>query len=153
MSVPETTLMDFVLPVLVSVVLPVLIVWIISRRKQNEANKRAEVLLKAIEAGIPIDAEALLPKKKSDSSIKMNLLGKLTGGCITSLIGLAFLILGIIKTMRIEFGNGILLNNMWLTGGAILLAVGIGLFISYFTGKKMMAAEIEAEGKRMGEQQ
>ena len=33
--------------------------------------------------------------------------------------------------------------------GGILLAVGLGLFISYFAGKKMLAKEIEAEEKSL----
>ena len=36
-------------------------------------------------------------------------------------------------------------DNMFPIAGVILLAVGIGLFISYFVGKKLLAKEIEAE--------
>jgi hypothetical protein len=33
--------------------------------------------------------------------------------------------------------------------GGVLLAVGIGLFITYFVGKKMLAKEMEAEEKKL----
>jgi hypothetical protein len=41
------------------------------------------------------------------------------------------------------------LNKLWLPAGCVLLAVGIGLFISYFVGKKMLAKEIEVEEKKL----
>ncbi len=141
----ETILLNFVLPVLICVVLPVLIVWMVFRAKQNEANRRAEIMLKSIEKGLPVDPDLLKPQKKAPVSIKKDLLEKLTGACITSLMGAAFLCLGIIKSFNLDFGRGILLNPWWLPAGAVLLAVGIGLFISYFAGKKMLAKEIEAE--------
>ena len=37
--------------------------------------------------------------------------------------------------------------------GAVMLAIGIALFIVYFVGKKMLAKEIDAEEKKLDEQQ
>ena len=34
--------------------------------------------------------------------------------------------------------------------GAVIFAVGIAIFISYFAGKRMLAKEIEAEEKELG---
>jgi len=83
--------------------------------------------------------------KKTPVPLKKELLNKLSGACITSLMGIPFLVLGIIRAGNPEFGHGTLLNPWWLPAGSILIAVGIGLFITYFVGKKMMAKEIEAE--------
>jgi len=145
----ERILVNFALPFLICVVLPVMIVWLVSRAKQNEANRRAEIMLKAIEAGMPVDTELLKPRKKAPESIKQDLLGKLTGACITSLMGIAFLVLGIIRAINPEFAHGIAFNPSWLPAGGVLLAVGIGLFITYFAGKNMLAKEIEAEEKKL----
>lgn len=49
-------LAEILLPLGVSVVLPVLIVWLVTRARQNEINKKTEIMLKAIESGVAMDA-------------------------------------------------------------------------------------------------
>ena len=139
-------LTNFGVPVFVCVVLPIVIVWLVARTRQNEANRKAEIMLKDIEAGVPVDMSQFEPaKKKSAKSIKQELLDKLNGAIITGLMGIGFLVLGILRTIDPQFGLNTFLNKWWLPAGGVLLAVGIGLFISYFVGKKMLAKEIEAE--------
>ena len=152
----EDILVNFGLPVFICVVLPISIVWLVARTRQQETNKRAEIMLKAIEAGVPLDMTQFEPakKQKANKSIKQDLLEKLNGACITGLIGIGFLTLGILRVVNTDFGRNTLLNNFWLNrswlpAGCVLLAVGIGLFISYFVGKKMLAKEIEAEEKKL----
>ena len=41
----------------ICVILPVMIVWIVSRVRQNEINRKAEIMLKALEAGVEINPE------------------------------------------------------------------------------------------------
>ena len=106
--------------------------------------------MKKIENGVPVDLEQLNPKKKS-KSIKQDLLEKLNGACITGIMGIGFLTLGILRTQSWEFGRNMFLNKFWLPAGAVLLAVGIGLLISYLAGKKMLAKELEAEEKELTE--
>lgn len=135
---------DFLLPVLICVVLPVLIVWIVGRVRQNETNRRAEIMLRALEKGVEIDPNLLKQSdKRKKRSIKQDLLDKLTGASITTLMGLAFLALSFFGNVRWfpAFNSPL--------ASAVLLAVGIGLFISYFAGKKMLAKEIEAEEKEL----
>ena len=128
----------------ICVILPVMIVWIVSRVRQNEINRKAEIMLKALEGGVEINPELFKTKKDDRMKIKTDLLDKLSGACITSLMGVAFLILHFFG-----FVHG------WASylplAGVVLLAVGIGLFISYFTGKKFLAKEIEAEEKKLTE--
>ena len=39
----------------ICVILPVLIVWLVLRSRKHEVDRKTEVVLKAMEAGIPID--------------------------------------------------------------------------------------------------
>ena len=125
----------------ICVILPVLIVWIVTRARQNAVNKKSEIMLKAIEAGVPVNADLLTSKKKT-RSIKRDLVDRLTGALITSLMGLAFLILYFVKVNTFNTG-------LFLLAGALMAAVGIGLFISFYVGKKMLAKEIEAEERAL----
>lgn len=136
--------MNVLVPIAVCVVLPVMIVFLVGRAHQNEVNRKAEVMLKAIETGQTIDPEFFKPSKKK-ASLKQELLEKLNGACITSLMGTAFLLLYVFKVNT--FGFAAFLPY----AGAAMLAVGIGLFISYFAGKKMLAKELEAEEKELTE--
>ena len=139
---------DILVPIFICVVLPVTVVWLVARTRQNEANKKADIMLKAIEAGVPVDMEQFnTDRKKTPKTIKQGLLDKLSGACITSLIGIALIVLFLVN----QYGPGldIFFDNMFPIAGVILLAVGIGLFISYFVGKKLLAKEIEAEEKAL----
>lgn len=142
----EDILVNFGVPFFICVVLPIMIVWLVARTRQHETDRKAEIMLKAIEAGVPVDMTQFEPaKKKAPKSIKQELLDKLNGACVTSLMGAGFLILGILRVVITDFGRNTFINAFWLPAGAVLLAVGIGLFISYCVGKKMLAKEIEAE--------
>ena len=140
----------FGVPVFICVVLPVMVVWLITRARQNETNRKAEIMIKAIEAGVPVDMDQFKSaKKKGSTSIKQDLLEKFNGACITGLMGIGFLTLGILRVVIADFGRNTLLNKFWLPAGCVLLAVGIGLFITYFTGKRMLAKEMEAEERKL----
>ena len=139
------------IPLGICVVLPVLIVWIIARTRKNETDRKAEVMLKAIEAGATVDMNQFNTEKKAPKTIKQELLEKLNGACITSLMGLAFLALSLWS----EFGRGLpddlFMEDLLPVAGCVMLAVGVGLFISYFTGKRLLAKDIEAEEKKLSE--
>ena len=134
---------DILIPIFICVVLPVAIVWIVGRTKQNETNRKAEIMLKAIEAGVPVDMDQFSTEKKAPKTVKQDLLDKLSGACITSLMGLAFLVLAFIRVFNPEFCGEIFMGKLLLPAGCVLLAVGVGLFITYFAGKKLMEKEIE----------
>ena len=132
--------------------LPVTIVWLVQRARQNETNKKAEIMLKAIEAGVPVDMEQFKTKKVKSGSVKQDLLDKLTGACVTSLMGVAFVIYACIGYFNPEWIEGRMFAKLSPIAGGIMMAVGIGLFISYFVGKKMLGTEIEAEEKKLQQQ-
>lgn len=147
----DTNMEDILVPIFICVVLPVVIVWLVARTRQNETNRKAEIMLKAIDAGVPVDMSQFEPAKKqmSPKTIKQDLLDKLNGACITGLMGIGFLTLGILRTLGCEFGRNMFLNEFWLPAGGVLLAVGIGLLITYLVGKRMLAKEIEAEERKL----
>ena len=70
-TVMEDILTNFGIPVFICVVLPVTIVWLVARTKQNETNRKAEIMLKAIESGAQVDLDQFnTTVKKSPKTIK-----------------------------------------------------------------------------------
>ena len=141
-------LMETLVPIFICVVLPVAIVWIVSYYRRLAAEKKAEVMLKAIESGTPVDPDFFKPEKKKAPSLKEKLLERLNGACVTSLMGVALLVVHFFFPDHNFVGFGSFLP----LAGAILLAIGIGLFVVYFASKKMLAKEIEAEEKKLNEE-
>ena len=138
--------MDKILvPIFVCVVLPVTIVWLITRARQNETNRKTEVMLKAIEAGATIDANFFKNPKES-ITIKERLLKRLTGGCIFSLMGVVFTIIGLVnRSMALDidaFTIPVLFDG-------IFFAIGVAHLIVFYVGRKMLAKEMEAEEKSL----
>ncbi len=142
---------NVLIPLFVCVVLPIAIVWMVVSSRKHEMDKKTEVMLKAIESGDRIDPEFFKPKEKvkSKGGLKQELLDKLTGACITTFMGIAFLAFGIADMFVPTLSQGLWFMEASPLAGAILLAVGLGLFISYFMGKKMLSKEIEAEEKEL----
>ena len=133
---------EFLLPVAICVVLPVLIVWIVANTRKNELDRKTEVMLKAIEAGVPVDANMFKSAEKQPKNPKELLLERLNGACVTAFMGTAFLGAGIYFTAN-PVGKLFLSPSMMIIAGSVLMAIGIALFIVYFTGKKMYAKELE----------
>ena len=129
----------------ICVVLPVMLVWLITRVRRNEIDKKTEVMLKAIESGATIDSDFFKEAPKKRKSTKERLLNRLICGCAASIIGAALTAIGIIPWMTLEDDYYAPL----LIFGGISLAVGIALFIGFFVGRKMLAKEIEAEEKSL----
>ena len=136
---------DIIVPIGICVVLPVMLVWLVTRVRRNEIDKKTEVMLKAIESGATIDSDLFKEAPKKRKSTKERLLNRLICGCAASIIGAALTAIGIIPWMRLEDDYFAPL----LIFGGISLAVGIALFIGFFVGRKMLAKEIEAEEKSL----
>lgn len=128
----------------ICVVLPIAIVWLINRRKTNETNRRAEIMLKAIEAGSTVDLN-LFQEPQKQRSIKEKLLNRLTAAWVVTLIGLSIIAFGISMYCLIDNSSEELLVIAGI--GGIIMTFGIALFGVYFAGKKLLATEIEAEAK------
>lgn len=128
------------------VVLPVLVVWLVNRKRTNDTNRKAEILLKAIESGVAIDP-SILKENKRVRSIKEILLNRLTAAWVTTLVGIPFIGFGITMYILLERPSE---SVLMISGfGGVMLAVGIALFFVYSSGKKLFDAEIEAETKAL----
>lgn len=131
-------LVPLIVPIAVCVVLPVAIVWLkVSQQKKQDA-LRAEVMLEAIRQGRDVDIDALSKSMSNKSrrrlSPRRRLMNQLLYGCIGSLVGLIFVVTGILDV--IDNGSA----DTLLVGGATT-AVGISFLIVYFVGRKNLAAE------------
>ena len=136
---------DIIVPIGICVVLPVMLVWLVTRVRRNEIDKKTEVMLKAIESGATIDSDLFKEAPKKRKSTKERLLNRLICGCAASIIGAALTAIGIIPWITLEDDTFAPL----LIFGGISLAVGIALFIGFFVGRKMLAKEMEAEEKSL----
>ena len=133
----------------ICVALPVLIVWLVTRTRQNETNKKTEIMLKAIESGATIDADFFKDAQKKQKSTKERLLNRLVWGCAASILGVGLAVLGIVQWVN---WNGTSSNDSFvvpLVFAGIFLAIGIALFIGFFVGRKMLSKEMEAEEKAL----
>ena len=139
---------DILVPIFVCVVLPVIIVWLVTRARQHETDKKTEIMLKAIENGAEIDPE-FFKTKQSTRSIKQELMDKFTGACVTSFMGIAFLAIGVVNRINPGMIKGMWFLETALSAGAILLAIGFALFLSYLVSKRTLAKEIESEEKNL----
>ena len=142
-------LLLFLLPIFMGCTLFVLVIWMIIRNKKNETNKRAEVVLAAIEKNPDIDAEELL-KKMAPKSLRQKQVNKLQWGIILSMVGLVFVGFG----TYLGYVGGYdaddpVFASVW---GFIFLAVGIAFFINYYVTKKILAKELEAEERELTKQ-
>ena len=96
--------------------LPILIAAFIYRHKMNETNKRAEIVLKALDKNPGEVPEELLKSLNTPQKpLKERLLGKLLWGLALTIVG------------------------------AALSAVGVAFLIYYFVARRSMQHEIEAE--------
>lgn len=125
---------DILVPIFICCVLPVAIVLVIYLARMNQDNKRAQILIKAIESGDGVNAdklaEALGKQRKSPREI---LNQRLLRGCIFTLVGLVIMIVGLCTDVA---------PIPSFTLGGILFAIGVSYVIVYFvTRKEVVASE------------
>lgn len=129
--------MSIILPIFICVVLPISIVLIFALTNINSDNKRAQILIKAIESNNSIDANLLsesLQKPKKTALEILNL--RLLRGCIFSLLGLLFLIIVAIMSWSGGHDSDTIYCTL-MTGGASF-AVGISYLIVYRVTRKQL---------------
>ena len=137
---------DILIPIGICVVLPVMIVWLINRTRQNETNRKTEIMLKAIESGATIDADFFKAQQdhKAPKTMKEKLLNRLTAGLVCTFIGIAFMVVCFMLEAKLGWNSD---ANFILTFGAVSIAIGISFLLTFFVGKKMLAKEMEEEAK------
>ena len=138
---------DILVPIALGCILPIVIVWLSVKRRMNETNARTQIITAAIEKNPDMDIEELMKKiSPKGKMLKEKLLTKLLWGCITSVIGLGLIGLGIYLSANGDDKDEALTA---ISFGLILLAIGGAFIINYGMGKKMLVKEIEAEEKNM----
>lgn len=124
------------IPIFICVVLPVMVVWLVTRANTRRTEKKMDVLMKAIENGTEIDPDMLVDINGGKST-KMKLVDKLGSGVMLTLMGLVFILLAAFNVLSFAAWG--------YYAGIPILAVGIGTLVSYFFGVKFLKPEIEAE--------
>ena len=140
---------DILIPIGICVVLPVMIVWLVNRTRQNETNRRTELMIKAIENGATLDLDLVKvqQKQKNAKTIKERLLKFLCGGCMATLFGIVALVLCCISAQERGSADPDTVRYIVVTG--VCLSIGISLITTYIVGMKTLAKEIEAETKSL----
>ena len=137
-------------PIGVCVVMPVMIVWLVTRARIKKNEQKMAVLVKAIENGVEIDPELLVSETESsrntNRNTKMKLIKKLTVGIVCSIIGIALLV-----CPSLEAFDGVAGLEMLYVIGGVMIAVGIAYIVTFFVGRKYLAPEIEAEERKLNE--
>lgn len=129
---------DILVPIFVCVVLPVAIVLIVFLASMNSDNKRAIVLIKAIESNNGIDADRLAEAFKKPVKTARQILNlRLLRGCIFTFIGIALCLVGIVSLcMGTEFAADPV--TVPLVFGGASLAVGLSYLVVYFVTRKQI---------------
>ena len=137
-------LFETLLPIFVVVVLPVMVVWLVTRASLKKNEQKMAVLVKAIENGVDIDPALLVSETEGGRNTKMKLVRKLTTGVICAIIGLAVLI-----CTQLDAFEGVAGIQMLYIIGGVLIAVGAAYILAFFVGRKYLAPEIDAEEKKL----
>lgn len=133
---------DILVPIFICVVLPVACTALVAWQRVNYDNKRAQILIKAIEANNGIDADKLAESlRKPKKSARQTLYNRLLWGCIFTFSSLAVAVFGIIMQCMKEKEPAV---TSVLIGG-ILLAIGLSNLIVYFVSRKTVSALKEEE--------
>lgn len=139
---------DILIPLGVCVVLPVLVVWLVMRKKTNETNRRTEVMLAAIEKGSDVNAEKLLglfdktgkPTKTTRTALKEKLMRKLLIAFILIGLGITFCLLAAITGYQ-GGSSSEEIEELAFAAAAFLLT-GAAFLLSYFISRKFLAEEL-----------
>ena len=132
-------------------VLPIVWIWLQTRRKISESKDRTQIVMAALEKNPDMDVEELVkkmaPKKRL---LKEKLLTRLLLGGIFAFLG--FGILGFCTVHG--YIGGMHSNDLQVFSliGAIPSGIGIAFLVNFFVGKKMLAKEMEAEQAKLLEQ-
>ena len=128
----------------ICVVLPITIVWMITRTRIKLDNLRKEIILAAMEKNSDIDIEEMTRKlNRPKKLLKEELIMKLLYGSM--FVGLGILTYITLAVYMCIFGQN---TNMFIGLSYVAvpsLAVGIAFLISFFVGRNMLAKEMETE--------
>ena len=133
---------DIIKPVLILVVLPITIFWLYLRNRKDENEKRTQIVMAAIEKNGEIDVQEFFknlnkPKKSVREKMILQLHWEVLLGTVFTIFGLVVFI--VLEVLAVGFGitkDDVI--AMCCVCGIPTLAIGSGLLIAYFSGKKML---------------
>ncbi len=131
---------EVLIPIVVSGIMPIAVVALIAWAYAKRSEHRMNVMIKAIENGAELDQNAIMGLKSKVKSTRKELVSRLGSGVAFTLMGLMFV-------LSAAFG----LSSFPSWGyypGFPLLAVGIGLLVSFFCGRVYLKSQREEEDKR-----
>ena len=131
---------EVLIPIVVSGIMPIAVVALIAWAYAKRSEHRMNVMIKAIENGAELDQNAIMGLKSKVKSTRKELVSRLGSGVAFTLMGLMFV-------LSAAFG----LSSFPSWGyypGFPLLAVGIGLLVSFFYGRVYLKSQKEEEDKR-----
>lgn len=132
---------QILVPIFVCVVLPVAVVLITVLGKMNADNRRAQIIIKAIEANNDVDVDKLAESMRRPHKSPRELLNlRLLRGCIFSLLGVALVVAGLVFINYQATRDTIAL--FMLSGGASL-AVGVSYLVVYRVSRKQVDADAQ----------
>ena len=131
---------DTLFTISVACILPIVVVLIVFIASMNSDNKRAQVLIKAIEANKDADTTKLVEALGKPRKTPLEILNtRLLRGCIFTLVGLGLIIVGLVGLF-----NGVSYQEdpvaVPLVFGGASLAVGASYLIVYFITRKQVRA-------------
>ena len=132
-------IVNALIPITVSGVMPIAITALIARAYAKKSEHRMNVMIKAIENGADLDQNAIMGIKSKVKSTRMDLVNRLGSGVVFTVMGLMFV-------LSAAFGLSSFPSWGYYPGFPIL-AVGIGLLVSFFYGKKYLKSQMEKEDK------
>ena len=133
---------DIIKPICIFVVLPIVLFLLYLRNKKHESEKRTEIVMAAIEKNGDIDVQEFFknlnkPRKTVREKLVMQLHWEVLLGSVFTVFGLVvFIALGVLIGFGITKGDDVIPMSCCL--GIPTLALGAGLLIAYFSGKKTM---------------
>ena len=126
-------------------VLPITVVALVMRNKMHETNKRAEVILAALEKNPNVNVEDIMRSMSAKGkSMKERLFGRQTAGLICLAVGLGTLAYMAIQTQQSGWNDNM---GSLVLGGCITLMIGLAFIIAYLMGRRMFSKELESESR------
>ena len=156
---------DTLEPIAIFVVMPIVIVYMFLRYRRYELNKRTDVMLKAIECGVPMDSpiiQQMIPTTVSaEKRDKRKVQRSLVASIIVIAVGLLPFVIGLLGLLKNDFPQEVeQMNNTEIMAkavlaillflGTFLLLIGISLLVIYFVRKRACEKEqAESNGDKV----
>ena len=139
---------DILVPLGICVALPVLIVWLVMRKRTNDTNRRTEIALAAIEKNPDIDVREFLSKLNPPrKSLQEKLVGKLHYACLFIAVGLGLGIYALWSSYKCSEIPGQFCDILYLFA-LLSLLIGIAYLLVFFFSRKMLMQERQEESLR-----